>query len=178
MAYYTLVAKQGFLARMTQTSSEGLVPMPQDLRQAESWADAQVNQFIVEMVGAYNAATTITAFVASTPPEIQALAYLYGSAWVWDKYALTKPAGEGETEADRLRRLAGEIEARIRKSGYVTTSAGALYSLSGKRKRGIVVEDPGARGYPMTADYESYGETTRHNLETIFKEANVEAPIL
>ncbi len=173
MAYYTLEAEKGFLARMKETSSAGSVPTEDDLREAESWADAEVNQFVVEIVGAYDASTHITAFRASPPPEIQALAYLYGAAWVWERYSLREGRGDEETESDRLRRLAQKVEDRIRKTGYVTLSNGTLYVLSGKRKRGIVVEDPKVRAYPIESTDTSHDRTTRFNLQSVWERINV-----
>ncbi len=175
MAYFTLVAQQGFLARMTQTASEGKVPTAQDLRQAEAWADAQVNQFLLETVGARAAPAVIAAFRATPPPEIQALACLLGSAWVWDKYRISETPDKGETEADRLRRRARELEGRIRRTGTVTRADGTLGVLSGRR-RGIAVEDPAVRAYPYSAGTESRGRTTRHSLESILREVSAEAP--
>jgi len=181
VAYYTLEADTGFLARLTERGGSGKVPTPEDLRQAEQWADAEVDQLLIGLVGAYNAATVISSFRSSPPPAFAALAYLYGAAWIFDKVAtrewqMTKKGQR--TTSEHLRELAKRIEGTIRASGYVTLSDGTLYALSGKRRRGIVVENPGVRFYGPDASTTAYGLTSRHNLETLFREANVEAPIL
>jgi len=172
VAYYTLKAQKGYLARMPEQGAKGNLPTAEDLREAEQWADADVNQLIIEIAGAKQAAGHISAFQSSPPVEISMLAYLLGSAHVWDRR--TRP----KSTSEMLRELAAQIADRIRLTGYVTLSDGTLYALAGKKRRGIRVEDPQVRGYPLLATDKSHGVTSRQNLESLFLTANVEAPIL
>lgn len=180
MAYYTLEAGKAYLASEDLEVKSGQVPTKADLTMAQQIADAEVNHLLIEVIGAYNAAGVIAAFQSSPPPEIAALACLIGSAEILARAKVrewTALEKGQKTPAERLREMADGIKAMIRAAGYVTLADGTIYALSGRKKRGFVVENPGVRAFPLTAAATSHGLTTANNLETIFKTANIEAPL-
>lgn len=180
MAYYTLQFQKGYLARRENKGFAGKLD-DSDLREAEEWADAEVDQLVAEVAGARNAPAIVAALRASPPPEIQAIACLAGSAEVLDRVGAESPQimKRGQVSYGQLLRdKAKVLMDRIRKRGSIALGDGTFLSLAAKRKRGIQIENPKVRAYPLTACRESHGVSTTENLETIFLSVNLPAPIL